>query len=124
MITMFFSTYFTKFSKSHSTYILKVLHPMCSSTTFLYLTSKQTLNSVLFTHKEQFIKNQNPLLYSINKSSTLSIMYFQSEFTELDHLRVAALTTSNAPFGTYDTPSFKPRIIGGNMVNVIERPAK
>ncbi|KAK3796919.1 hypothetical protein RRG08_032225 [Elysia crispata] len=47
----------------------------------------------------------------------------RSEFTELDHLRVAALTTSNAPFGTYDTPSFKPRIIGGNMVNVIERPA-
>ncbi|XP_035826633.1 uncharacterized protein C1orf87 [Aplysia californica] len=48
---------------------------------------------------------------------------YLSEVTELDHIRVAALTTRDAPFGTTDTPTFKPRIIGGNMVNVIERPA-
>ncbi|CAL1539796.1 unnamed protein product [Lymnaea stagnalis] len=48
----------------------------------------------------------------------------RSEFTELDHIKTAALTATAAPFGTNYTPSYKPRIIGGNMVTVIERPVE
>lgn len=48
----------------------------------------------------------------------------QSEFTELDHIKIAGLTALTAPFGTNYTPTYRPRIIGGNMVTVIERPAE
>ncbi|KAH9487562.1 hypothetical protein Btru_072676 [Bulinus truncatus] len=46
----------------------------------------------------------------------------ESEFTELDHLKMASLTNSHAPFGTNFTPSFTPRIIGSNLVTVLDRP--
>ncbi|XP_055886996.1 uncharacterized protein LOC106060080 [Biomphalaria glabrata] len=46
----------------------------------------------------------------------------RSEFTELDHLKMATLTASTAPYGTNFTPTFSPRIIGSNFVTVLDRP--